>query len=202
MKQWLKDNPMLVFGLGLPLLLVMLFSVASQLSRVAGVPPKYDVVYLTGYYGNSNGSLHVQVVNKRAVVTVSEDACYYSVPRMFHYKAASNSTDEIKIALPADLALKSSSNCVQGTSKKTRVIEVPELKDVVLDASEKAPDGYAFANDTYRSGEPILLTSIFFGGRNNYLDNDGVLVKDGYRFPLPKKSDYYSTPTFLGWVVP
>jgi hypothetical protein len=201
MKQWLKDNPMLVFGLGLPLLLVLLFSVASQLSRVAGVPPKYDVVYLTGYSTN-NGSLYVQVVNKHAVVTASEDACYYSVPRMFHYKAASNSTDEIKIALPADLALKSSSNCVQGTTKKTRVIEVPELKDVALDTSEKAPDGYVFGNKDYHSGEPILLTNIFFGGHNNYRDTDGVLVKDGYRFPLPKKSDYYAYPSFLGWVVP
>lgn len=203
MKQMFKDNPMLVFGIGLPLVLVVVFAVASALTRATETPPAYDVIYTTGYTPNSHGSITMQVVDKHLVVNVIEEACYYSTPRLFRYRAKENVTEEIKINLPPEIVLRNTSNCVPNNKGKITAVEIPELKDVLLDASAKSPDGYEFFNNQYRSGEPILLTGIFFGGygrHNNY--SDGVLRKGNYDFRLPQKSDYYMSSTFLGWVKP
>jgi len=67
MKSFIRENPTIAFGLGLPLLLVVVFLLVSGIPALLVDPPQYDVLYATEYFGNSNG-VQISVVNKKIQV--------------------------------------------------------------------------------------------------------------------------------------
>ena len=50
MKSFLRENPTIAFGLGLSLLLVVVFLLAAGIPVLLVEPPQYEVLYATEYY--------------------------------------------------------------------------------------------------------------------------------------------------------
>ena len=198
MKDFLKNNPMLVFGLGLPLVMILLFAGAGVVMRLTVEPPRYDALYAIDY--NTNNNVFIQVVNQKLSVSVSQDACYFSLPRVYQYSSAQHAIKEIPLTLPAALAQRNSNNCVHGKTGQMVSITPPELATMKLQNTTVAPDGYEFIANDYRAGSPMLVTGLFFGHGGRYAT--AVLKKNSYRLRVPDDVDYYRNAHFIGWVVP
>jgi hypothetical protein len=200
MKEFLKNNPTLAFGLGLPLLLVVIFSLAAGIPSLTAVPPKYDVIFATNYYGSNEG-FRIHTSSGKAVVTFVGECNYCQPPEIYRYNSANGTLKRITIDIPPEA--RQSNNSQPNPANKNRVIpvEVPDLSNVRLDDSNPAPDGYLFAQgDDYSSGG--VLPSIFFS--RSYYYNEPVLRKDNYRIRLPLAKGYYhsSNVRLIGWVIP
>ena len=48
MKKFIQENPTIAYGLGLPLLLVVIFLIVSGLPRLLVANPQYDLLYAPG----------------------------------------------------------------------------------------------------------------------------------------------------------
>ncbi|MEM7182540.1 MAG: hypothetical protein AAF518_16625 [Spirochaetota bacterium] len=102
MKSFLKENPTIVFGLGLPLLLALIFSIASLVPTLLVDPPQYDVVYATGYYDDRH-DFQVTVSDNKARVTYVTGVGNHRIPRLWYYSAKTGAAKEIALVLPADV---------------------------------------------------------------------------------------------------
>ena len=54
MKNWIKENLVMVIGLALPVLLIVVFFVATVIPKMASTPPQYEVLFSVQDYGNQN----------------------------------------------------------------------------------------------------------------------------------------------------
>ena len=71
MKNWMKQNLVLVIGLALPVLLIALFFVATVLPKSFGTPPQYELLFTTTKYDYQNKPEYVldfNVKNKQLMV--------------------------------------------------------------------------------------------------------------------------------------
>ena len=77
-------------------------------------------------------------------------------------------------------------------------IDLDEFKNMKVDSSSKAPDGYEFDGGSYGSG--AIVTDIFGGGHRG---RTARVVKDGAVFKIPNNgNDYYGDNIqFLGWII-
>jgi hypothetical protein len=198
MRTFLRENPTIAFGLGLPLLLVVVIGLVSGIPSLFVPAPAYDVVYATNYYAGANG-LRIQVgANRKASVTFVGENYYPNLPHIWRYNPKTNAVREIAIALPPELPPQNKPAPADKALRVTR-ITVPDLESLTLDPSSVAPDGYEF-----RSGEnnhsPALLGDIFFSSRYG---REAVLVKNGNSIRLPETDNSYGyNIQFIGWVVP
>lgn len=214
-KAFLKDNPMLVFGLGLPFMMVMIFALAGGLFEMTYTPPQHDVFYTGGsYYPDKEKGVLLDVEGDRLVVTAPEGGCHQGeAPKLLRYSARDNTLKEILIKLPPrhkagivildpmqvlgkDKVLPETS-CA--TAKRVQV-SVPELEGVRVTDSTIAPDGYQFLPYDYRDGRSGILPMIFFGHDSERYR--GVLKKEGHRHVLPDTGTRYQSPQFVAWVIP
>ena len=197
MKAFLKDNPTVAFGLGLPLLLVVVFLLISGIPALIVDPPKHDVIYATEYYHNQEG-VQIAVVNGQVQVTyrgASRDRGM-QLPRLWRYYAATGAVQEIAITLPATLPAAPKG---PDATLVTVPIRVAELEGLTVDSTSIAPDGYEFSSGHGRySGN--VFDGLFYSSRYRH---QAVLSKDGRSIRLPNAVDsYYREQTrFVGWVV-
>ena len=63
MKTFLRENPTIAFGLGLPLLLVVVVLLIAGVPAFLVAPPQYDVLYATEYYNHQKG-IQISVVEQ------------------------------------------------------------------------------------------------------------------------------------------
>jgi len=98
MKKYLSENPTIAFGLGLPLLLVILFLMVSGIPRLIVDPPVHDVIYMT----NSHNNLQIAVVNTKVQVTSHGHLGYNNKPRLWRYIAKTGAVQELAVILPAN----------------------------------------------------------------------------------------------------
>lgn len=198
MKSFLRENPTIAFGLGLPLLLVVVFLLISGIPALLVAPPQYDVLYATEYYNNPNG-LQISVVNQKAQVIYQGSSAGYQRPRLWRYSPKTGAVKEIGIMLPPGLTPLGQNPVTPGEAAKITPIEVPDLAGLTIDTSSVAPDGYEFsAGPNGYSGD--VFTGLFYSSRYR---NEAVLTKKGRSIRLPNASNvYYSNYTrFIGWVV-
>ncbi|HSM97630.1 MAG TPA: hypothetical protein VLS47_01340 [Gallionella sp.] len=198
MKSFLRENPTIAFGLGLPLLLVVVFLLISGIPALLVAPPQYDVLYATEYYNNPNG-LQISVVNQKAQVIYQGSSAGYQRPRLWRYSPKTGAVKEIGIMLPPGLTPPGQNPVTPGEAAKITPIEVPDLAGLTIDTSSVAPDGYEFsAGPNGYSGD--VFTGLFYSSRYR---NEAVLTKKGRSIRLPNASNvYYSNYTrFIGWVV-
>lgn len=183
MKKFIRENPTIAFGLGLPLLLVVVFLLISGLPTLLVSSPQHDVLYATQYYNNQNG-IQISVVNKKVQVIYQGTVKRYQKPRIWRYNPGSGAVQEVAFELVSN----------------TRLIEVPDLEGLTVDSSSIAPDGYEFSvgrNKYSRNG----FGGLFYSSRYRY---EAILTKNGRSIRLPNASgrNYYSGNTrFIGWVV-
>jgi hypothetical protein len=198
MKAFLRENPTITFGLGLPLLLVVVFLLISGVPALLVDPPKYDVIYATDYYNNPPG-VQISVVNQKIQVVYQGSTQGYQRPRLWRYNPRNGAVKEVAIMLPPGLPLPGQKSPTPEEMAKITPIEVPDLAGLTIDSSSIAPDGYEFtAGANGYSGD--VFTGLFYSSRYR---NEVVLTKKGRSIRLPNVSsmNYGYNTRFIGWVV-
>jgi hypothetical protein len=198
MKSFLRENPTIAFGLGLPLLLVVAFLLISGIPALLVDPPQHDVLYATEYHGNPYG-VQISVVHQRVQVVHQGTAQGYQQPRLWRYDPKTGAVREIPIVLPAGLAPPGTATTIPDAASRVTPIDVPDVEGLTVDSSSIAPDGYEFKSglDGYSDN---LFTGLFGSWRHR---NTAVLTKNGRSIRLPNVDDRYygNPPRFIGWVV-
>lgn len=197
MKSFLRENPTIAFGLGLPLLLVVAFLLFSGIPALLVDPPRYDVLYATDY-NNYQSGVKISVVNQKVQVIYQGSALGYQNPHLWRYSPKTGGVKEVAITLPPGLAPVGQKPAPEDATKITP-IEVPDLAALTVDASSIAPDGYEFSTGTNGySGD--VFTGLFNASRYR---NEAVLTRKGRSIRLPNVGNvYYGNNThFVGWVV-
>ena len=203
MKSFLRENPTIAFGLGLPLLLVVVFLLISGIPSLLVTPPKYDVIYATEYYNYQDG-VQISVVDQTVQVIYQDGLQGKQKPRLWRYDPKTGAVKEIAIVLPPSRNTNGETSTTPGATPPGEVpeatlIAVPDLEGVTIDSSSIAPDGYEFSagRDRY-SGD--VFGGLFYSSRYRH---EAVLTKNGRSIRLPNAvGRYYSRNThFIGWVV-
>lgn len=201
MTKFFRENPTITFGLGLPLLLVVVFLVISGIPTLLVAPPQYDVLYATEYL-NSNNGVRIDVVDKKVKVSYAGAWVGYQSPRLWRYNPRTGAVKMIPITLPPDLLPRGGPiKLTPEQAARVTPIDVTELANLTVDASSIAPDGYEFKQIGDRYGNDIF-TGLFWASRYR---RDAVLAKDGRSIRLPNvdsRSYYGRNVQFIGWVTP
>ncbi len=194
MKQFFKENLVIISGILLPLMLALVFFAASRVNMVYVDPPRTSIVYAANYpdYYNNNNLWQLSVRDGAVYVRYTappkpdpaNPSPYYNNNRPDIHLFDPVSGRDRQIALP------------EFAPDESGEKPVTDLGNVRLDTTLQSPDGYVFENDAYRDSN--IMTEIFGGGggyRNTY-----VLRKNGNHVPVTNAPSYNSK--FLGWVVP
>lgn len=207
MKAFLRENPTIAFGLGLPILLVVVFLLISGIPSLLVDPPQHDVIYATEYYNYQNG-VQISVVKNKVQVVYQGSEYNSQKPRIWRYDPKTGAVREISYLLPPGLTPPAKNRVTPSAPNtlntpndisKTTLIEVPDLDGVEVDSASIAPDGYEFnvGNERYGRG---LFDGLFYSSRYRY---EAVLMKKGRSIRLPNVTGQYyrSNTRFIGWVV-
>jgi len=198
MKTFLSENPTIAFGLGFPLLLVVVFLLISGIPTLLVAPPQYDILYATEYNNYPNG-VQIAVVNQKVQVTYQGSSQGYQNPRLWRYSPNTGAVKEIAIMLPPGLAPAGQGAAIPEAVAKITPISVPDLAELTINASSVAPDGYEFSSGMNGySGD--VFTGLFYSSGYR---KEAVLKKNGRSIRLPNADSlyYYSNTHFIGWVV-
>ena len=190
MKNFVKENLVLVVGLTLPVLLIVLFFVATVIPKSMGIPPQYEMLFTTTKYDYQNKPEYVidfNVKNQQLMVKAKkpDDKNYNNaVKLLMAYDGKTETVREIKI----------------DASKFTEGNEVllEETKNLSIDTAVISPDGFTLEGPNY--GGNGLVGGLFGGGYRNTgyrLKKGGV----GYKVPNMQPDYYYSQLQFIGWIV-
>lgn len=191
MKKWIKENMVLAIGLALPLLLILLFFLATVVPKSMGTPPQHELVFTTikyDYQTKPDYLINFYIKNKQLMVKAKkiDDKNNYNAGsrRLMAYNAKTEAVREIAL---------DESKLVDGVEM---VLE--ETKNLQLDTSLTSPDGYTLEGPHYNGGG--LIGGIFGGGYRN----SGFRIKKGgvgYKVPHYQPEYYYADLKFVGWVV-
>jgi len=198
MKSFFRDNPTIAFGLGLPLLLVIVFLLISGIPKFLVPPPQYDVLYATEYYNYQNG-LQISVIGQKVQVIYQGNIQVNRKPRIWRYNAKTGAVKEIAIVLPSGLIPAGKSPDKSANVSATTLIDVPDLERLRVDSSTISPDGYEFSIGRDRYSDNVF-GGLFYSSRYRH---QAVLTKNGRSIRLPNAvAQYYSQNThFIGWIV-
>ncbi len=182
-----KDNLLMLIGISLPLLVILLFLLATTLPRVLVAPPQHDFLftsYVSAYPKVPAAGVTIDVYQGRARARLYRNQGS-QVTKLFLFDHETSNVREIPISIPGEAeALEN------GTE-----IRIPEVEGLQLDPSLRAPDGYEFRGPQYSGGG---IFSELLGMRRR---RRATIVKGGSVTPLPLDPPAYSV-NFLGWVVP
>ncbi len=198
MKSFFRENPTIAFGLGLPLILVVVFLLISGLPTLLVSPPQYEVLYASEYYNYQN-DIQISVVGEKVQVVYQGGAYNNRKPKIWRYNPKTGAVKEIAYLLPPNIASGNSSSTDPNQVSEIIAIKVPDLEGVKVDSSSIAPDGYEFRLGRNRySGN--MFDGLFYSSRYRH---EAVLSKNGRNVRLPHPhGQYYSTNThFIGWVL-
>ena len=193
MKNFIKENLVLVIGLSLPILLIVIFFLATVVPKSYGTPPQYEVLFTTLKYEYENSPVYLvdfKVVNHQLVAKVKKNddkGRNYNSKKLMAYNPKTETVREITI----DLAKAAESNMDE--------VVLAETKDLKIDASVTSPDGYQLEGSRYSNSG---LVGGLFGGGNH---NSGYRLKKGavaYKIEPTQPDYYYSDYKFVGWIIP
>ncbi len=198
MKSFFRENPTIAFGLGLPLILVVVFLLISGLPTLLVSPPQYEVLYASEYYNYQN-DIQISVVGEKVQMVYQGGAYNNRKPKIWRYNPKTGAVKEIAYLLPPNVASSNNSSTDPNQVSEIIAIKVPDLEGVKVDSSSIAPDGYEFRLGRNRySGN--MFDGLFYSSRYRH---EAVLSKNGRNVRLPHShGQYYSTNThFIGWVL-
>ena len=186
MKSFFRENPTVVFGLGLPLLLVVVFLLISRIPILLVDPPQHDVLYATQYYNNQEG-VQISVVDQKVQVNYRGDLPGGQIPRLWRYHSKTGAVQEIAIIVAPSQAPSGPKVAQPGDVLTTIPIEVPDIEGLTVDSSSIAPDGYEFSSGSDRySGN--VFGGLFYSSRYR---PQATLSKDGRSIRLPNANHQY-----------
>jgi len=194
--KFIKQNPALAVGIGLPLLVVVIFAIAAIVPSWLVAPPRYDALFtvtLAAYTSRDPGVGEVKYAVDHGHLKAyrrKPPAQHYDVSdgALLLFDAKSGGVREIFVP-PLSLT---------DMTGDWQEFPVPEAQAFTLDASTTSPDGYEF-HDRYTYGGEVWP---FFNGGPAW--HGPSLGKSGreIKIALPAVNDSYSGTTvhFLGWV--
>lgn len=194
MKNFIKENLVLVIGLSLPILLIVIFFLATVLPKSLSTPPQYEMLFTILKYEYENSRIYqvdFEVVNQQLMAKVKKNfdtGRNYNSKKLMAYNPKTESVREISI----DLA-----KVAESSDGKEVVLD--ETKDLKIDASVLSPDGYQLDGANY--GNSGLMGGLFGVGNHN----SGYRIKKGavaYKVETSQPDYYYSDLKFVGWVIP
>lgn len=191
MKNFIKQNLVLVTGLTLPLLLIVLFFAATVIPKMMGTPPQYDMLFTTMHYDYQNPPDYLvdfSIKNQQVIATIKQNAHKDSnrqSRKLMVFDAKSETVREIPIDIVNAAKLAQDGEVL-----------VAETKSMVIDASSVSPDGYMLEGPNYAGSG--LMSGIFGGGYRN----SGYRIKKGsVGYPVPNtQQHYYNQIQLIGWV--
>lgn len=194
MKNFIKNNLVLVVGLTLPLLLILLFFVATVIPKAFSAPPQYEMLFTTARYDYQNPpDYHLDFMIKDQKLMVKprkiddKNRMAYHTKLLMAYDGRSETVREISLDMTQVEKIAAGNDAV-----------LQETGGWIIDASPVSPDGYTLEGPNYRGGG--LVGDIFGGGYRNHgyrLKKDSV----GYRIPDTQGVYYYNQMQFIGWVI-
>jgi hypothetical protein len=198
MKKFISENPTITFGLGLPLLLVVVFLLISGLPALFVAPPQYDVLYATQYPHQQQG-LQITVVDQKVQVHYQGNVRNARNPRIWRFTPSTGSVTEVFIVLPPSLTASSSKKSTEEELLKITQVDVPDLEGLLINSSSIAADGYEFMVGA-SGGSRNILGGLFSSHRYR---TKAFLSKSGRSVRLPNSNtNYYRSNTrLIGWVV-
>jgi hypothetical protein len=192
---FIKQNLALVVGLTLPVLLIVLFFVATVLPKSLGTPPQHEMLFSINKYTYNNPPAYTvtfKAVDGKLMATmvpnVKTNNTYpaNNSQTLMGYDAKTDTLREIAFDMPA----------TAGTDTIEK--EVSALHDYKIDSSAKSPDGYEASYSGYGGGGFVM--DVFGGSRNN-----GYRISKGaVSYKVPSKNNqlyYYNDAQFIGWVI-
>ncbi len=201
MKNFLRENPTIAFGLGLPVLLVVLFLAVSGIPTLLVAPARYDVIYATGIntYNSAQQGFQIAVVGDRVKVNYLGNTQPYQTPQLWRFTPKTGAVKEIPLLLPPGLAPNTGRPPEASTPPAVTPIELPDLAALKVDSSSLAPDGYRFSTGEDGYAGPGF-PGLFYGSRYRL---QAELVKNGRSIRLPNTEGAYygNSVRFIGWVV-
>lgn len=193
--RFIKKNPALAAGIGLPLLLILIFSLASIIPQWLVAPPQYDVVFSVQEYGScgkDNAEVNFTTIQGKIKAEYKYQKNNYCYNRkLYIFDAKTLVSNEIAFAIPQR----------EGEEEQWKELDIPEIKSLELNISPVSLDGYKFAdnyNHYYGGG-------FFPFGHGYRSDNGAAISKNGRVFRLYPffNNNYYNSNhvSFLGWVI-
>ncbi len=182
-----KDNLLILIGVSLPLLVILLFVLATTLPNLLVAPPQYDFLftsYVSAYPNVASVHVNIDVYQGRARARIYRNQGA-QITRLFLLDHITSNLREIPISIPGEAE----------TLENGTEIRIPELETMRLDPSLKAPDGYQFRGRDYRGGG---IVQELLGMRRS---RRAVITRGGAVISLPLDPPHYAIH-FLGWVVP
>lgn len=227
MQKLLRDNVVLIIGISLPVMLVIVFMLASTLPKLFVANPQYDFLFSDSQYNK----VQFVVINQKIHFQIFPERHNTENQRLYCYVAATGKVQEIAFTplnitsekssivsnnintnivvsvdphnLPSAEQARDVSKVVSEISSK-EVIQsttspVMELAKVKIDNSRVAPDGYVFVDNGYGNGGGILFSA-------PSSDKSRVMIsKSGRNIPIlynNSGNEYYRFPIFIGWIIP
>lgn len=194
-KDFFKENVVLVIGLTLPLILILIFFVATVLPKSMVSPPQYEMLFSTSQYNSQTPSPYLigfvvkEGVLKARISKADTKNINYTSRRLMAYDGKTGSVREIAYDLSKI-----------GDAADGSEIILEETGNMKIDTSSKAPDGYEYDGPSYGHGG--LVPELFIGGGYR---NQGLRVKKGMAaYKIPNVSNnyyYYNDVQFIGWVI-
>jgi hypothetical protein len=193
MKAFLKENFVLVLGVSLPVLLIIVFMIAQQLT-IPSTPPKYKAIFAVQnqYYNkkpyrfevDNNGKLSVSYKQPEP----NPNQHYYNkhLAQIYIYDPDLEYARTIKLDPPEDLK-----------AGKVKSIKTPELNNYKLNTNDVSPDGYHFTKHNRRHSGNIF--SDIFGYRSYH--SNYALKKDNHLVMIKIDDYFYGQEKFIGWVI-
>jgi hypothetical protein len=167
----MKKNATLIIGISIPIIMVILVALSIYVPTLF-MHPQYNFLYLTGedYYSQYTYSISGNTLT-REVNPRDKDNSSFSYPNR-----------EQKIYL-YDI-----------NTNESREVSYEEARRLVLDSSEKSPDGYEVTNGGYGDG----FFPFFIRGSHS-----GQYIKNGSfskKLNTQLSGSYYYNFHFLGWI--
>jgi len=184
--KFIKENAALDVGVRLPILLVILFWIATFSPKMTVPDPQYDLIFATDnhdYNAQLKGVVRFDVSNGKLQATFHADDLqnFRNTPQVYYFDVSSGSTHEISLDIPDDLH--------DGLR-----LNIPEAKNYTLSNSSIAPDGYRF-DVSYSGGGELFLFDLGYRYR-------GTIKRDSRAIRIPTHGrNYHGNLRFFGWVL-
>ncbi|MBI4031305.1 MAG: hypothetical protein HY370_06470 [Proteobacteria bacterium] len=192
MKQFLKENIALAFGISLPLVLMVFFFVAGKAATVSVDNPQYDAVFAVNYYENRadpNQPWQIGVDEGKLTILFTPapnapNPPYYNKPQIYRFNHRT---------LRAELIDINFDSIVDG---KVSDPDLDALNAKKLNPNPESPDGYRLEYH-YRSSGGGIAGELFGFGRYH---GSAYAMKKGPRAIMVEGPQPYFQAKFLAWI--
>ncbi|MBA3696547.1 MAG: hypothetical protein H0W85_07270 [Methylotenera sp.] len=191
LKRFVKENLVLVIGLSLPLLLIVLFFVATVIPKSMATPPQYEMLFTVMKYDYQNAPdylLNYAVKDKHLIVKTNKN----------EDKIKNSNINTLLVYEPKTETVREISVDASKFADAANEMVVEDTKGYEIDNSSLSPDGYKLEGPNYNGGG--LMGGLFGGGYRNtgYRVIKGSI---GYKLPEAQQNFYYHQLKFIGWII-